>query len=71
MKSQINGMSIPPNRNSIVLIIDAQQTENQDGKKSQIIGIFRYSQNFFNIYHTEKFLSRLFVWSEVLLIFCR
>ena len=36
MKSHINGISTPPSKNRTVLIIDAQHTENQEGKKSQI-----------------------------------
>ena len=36
MNSHISGTSTPPNRKRNVLIIDAQQTENQEGKKSQI-----------------------------------
>ena len=36
MNSHISGTSTPPSRNKIVLIIDAQHTENQEGKKSQI-----------------------------------
>ena len=44
IKSQINGISTPPKRKRIVLIIDAQQTENHDGKKSQISVIYNLQQ---------------------------
>ena len=44
MKSHINGISTPPKRKRIVLIIDAQQTENQEGKKSQISIIYNLQQ---------------------------
>ena len=47
MNSHISGTSTPPNRKRNVLIIDAQQTENQEGKKSQI-GIIDNLQQFYN-----------------------
>ena len=47
MKSHISGISTPPSRNRTVLIIDAQHTENHDGKKSQITDIMRSQKNKF------------------------
>ena len=40
INNHINGISTPPKRKRNVLIIEAQQTENQDGKKSQISVIY-------------------------------
>ena len=40
-------MSTPPSRNRTVLIIDAQQTENQEGKKLQITDIMLSRKNKF------------------------
>ena len=36
MNNHINGISTPPKRKRTVLIIDAQQTENQDGKNHKL-----------------------------------
>ena len=44
MNNHINGISTPPKRKRTVLIIDAQQTENQEGKKSQISIIYNLQQ---------------------------
>jgi len=44
MNNHINGISTPPSRNRTVLIIDAQHTENQEGKKSQISVIYNLQQ---------------------------
>ena len=44
MNSHISEISTPPNRKRTVLIMDAQQTENQEGKKSQISIIYNLQQ---------------------------